>query len=35
MGGWVDEAVLADKVTKFSREYMFPWYKFLKEGWQD
>jgi hypothetical protein len=30
-----DEAILADKVTKFSRDYMFPCYKFLKEGWQD
>jgi hypothetical protein len=27
-----DEAILADKVTKFSRDYMFPRYKFLKEG---
>ncbi len=34
--GWMgDEAILADKVTKFSRDYMFPRYKFLKEGWQD
>jgi hypothetical protein len=34
--GWVgSEAILADKVTKFSRDYMFPCYKFLKEGWQD
>jgi hypothetical protein len=33
--GWTsDEAILADKVTKFSRDYMFPRYKFLKEGWQ-
>ena len=31
--GWMgDEAILADKVTKFSRDYMFPCYKFLKEG---
>ncbi len=31
--GWTgNEAVLADKVTKFSRDYMFPCYKFLKEG---
>jgi hypothetical protein len=30
-----NEAILADKVTKFSRDYMFPCYKFLKEGWQD
>jgi hypothetical protein len=34
--GWTgDEAILADKVTKFSRDYMFPCYKFLNEGWQD
>jgi hypothetical protein len=34
--GWTgDEAILADKVTKFSRDYRFPCYKFLKEGWQD
>jgi hypothetical protein len=34
--GWTDdEALLADKVTKFSRDYMFQRYKFLKEGWQD
>jgi hypothetical protein len=34
--GWTgDEAILADKVTKFSKGYMFPYYKFLKEGWQD
>ncbi len=34
--GWTDnEAILADKVTKFSRDYMFPRYKFLKEGWHD
>ncbi len=34
--GWTgNEAILADKVTKFSRDYMFPCYKFLKEGWQD
>jgi hypothetical protein len=25
-----DEAILADKVTKFSGDYMFPCYKFLK-----
>ncbi len=30
-----DEAILADKATTFSRDYMFPRYKFLKEGWQD
>ncbi len=34
--GWTgNEAILADKVTKFSRDYMFPCYKYLKEGWQD
>jgi hypothetical protein len=34
--GWTgDEAILANKVTKFSRDYMVPRYKFLKEGWQD
>jgi hypothetical protein len=34
--GWTgNEAILADKVTKFSRDYMFPCYKFLKVGWQD
>jgi hypothetical protein len=33
--GWMgNEAILADKVTEFSRDYMFPCYKFLKEGWQ-
>ncbi len=30
-----NEAILANKVTKFSRDYMFPRNKFLKEGWQD
>jgi hypothetical protein len=34
--GWTgDKAILADKVTKFSRDYMYPRYKFLKEGRQD
>jgi hypothetical protein len=34
--GWTgDKAILADKVTKFSRDYMLPCYKFLKEGGQD
>jgi hypothetical protein len=34
--GWTgNEAILANKVTKFSRDYMFPCYMFLKEGWQD
>ncbi len=33
--GWTgDEAILANKVTEFSRDYMFPHYKVLKEGWQ-
>ncbi len=30
--GWMsNEATLANKVTKFSRDYMFPCYKYLKE----
>ncbi len=30
--GWTgDEAILTNKVTEFSRDYMFPCYKFLKE----
>jgi hypothetical protein len=34
--GWTgDEAILTNKVTKFSRDYMFPCYKFLKEGRPD
>jgi hypothetical protein len=34
--GWTgDEAILANKITKFSIDYMFPHYKFLKEGLQD
>jgi hypothetical protein len=34
--GWMgNEAILADKVTEFSRDYMFPCYKFFKEGWQN
>jgi hypothetical protein len=34
--GWMcDEAILVDKVAKFSRDYMFPCYKLLKEGWQN
>jgi hypothetical protein len=34
--GWMgNKGILANKVTKFSRDYMFPHYKFLKEGWQD
>ena len=30
-----DKANLANKINNFSREVMFPRYKFLKEGWQD
>ncbi len=30
-----DEANLANKINHFSRDFMFPHYKFLKEGWQD
>ncbi len=30
-----DEANLANKIKNFSRDVMFPRYKFLKEGWQD
>jgi hypothetical protein len=30
-----DEANLANKINNFSRDFMFPHYKFLKEGWQD
>jgi hypothetical protein len=30
-----DEANLANKIHNFSRDVMFPRYKFLKEGWQD
>ncbi len=30
-----DEANLANKIKDFSRDVMFPHYKFLKEGWQD
>jgi hypothetical protein len=26
---------LANKINNFSRDFMFPRYKFLKEGWQD
>jgi hypothetical protein len=34
--GWMgDEAILANKFTKFRRDYMFPHYKFLMKGWQD
>ncbi len=34
--GWMgDKAILANKVTKFNRDYMFPCYKFLKEVCQD
>ncbi len=30
-----DEANLVNKINDFSRDFMFPRYKFLKEGWQD
>jgi hypothetical protein len=30
-----DEANLANKINNFSRDVMFPHYKFLKEGWED
>ncbi len=30
-----DKANLANKINNFSRDFMFPHYKFLKEGWQD
>ena len=30
-----DKANLANKKKNFSRDVMFPCYKFLKEGWQD
>ncbi len=34
--GWSgNEAILTNKVTKISRDYMFPHYKCLKDGWQD
>jgi hypothetical protein len=34
--GWMgNKAILANKVTKFSRDHMFPCYKVLKEGRQD
>ncbi len=34
--GWAgNEAILANIVPEFCRDYMFPRYKFLKEGWQD
>jgi hypothetical protein len=34
--GWMsNEIILADKVTKFSRDHMFLRYEFLMEGWQD
>ncbi len=26
---------MANKINNFSRDFMFPRYKFLKEGWQD
>ncbi len=30
-----DKANLANKINNFSRDVMFPHYKFLKEEWQD
>ncbi len=30
-----DKANLANKINNFSKDVMFPRYKFLKEGWQD
>ncbi len=30
-----DKANLANKINNFSRDFMFPCYKFLKEGWRD
>jgi hypothetical protein len=33
---WTSDKVnLANKINNFSRDVMFPRYKFLKEGWQD
>ncbi len=33
---WIfDKVNLANKINNFSRDVMFPRYKFLKEGWQD
>ncbi len=29
-----EEAKLADKITKFCKDYLFPHHKFLKDGWQ-
>jgi hypothetical protein len=31
----IDEGNLANKINNFSRDAMFPHYKFLIEGWQD
>jgi hypothetical protein len=30
-----DKANLANKINNFSMDFMFPRYKFLKEGWWD
>jgi hypothetical protein len=30
-----DKANLINKINNFSRDFMFPCYKFLKEGWRD
>ncbi len=32
MGG---ETNYADSITKFCKTFLFPWYKFLKEGWHE
>jgi hypothetical protein len=29
-----EEANLANKITEFCKDYLFPHYKFLKDGWQ-
>ncbi len=29
------EANFADTVNQFCKQFLFPWYKLLKEGWQD
>jgi hypothetical protein len=29
-----EEANLTDKITEFCKDYLFPHYKFLKDGWQ-
>jgi len=33
---WSGEEInFADSVNSFVREFLFPWYKFLREGWQN